>query len=245
MAQEPQHEPGRGQSGQRPVARDERVPGARHDLGRGGQRPDRALELLTEHEVPEALRGPRHRVVERRLHRRAQGEVRIDRDGHDRDRRRAGEDEPPSSPQDARLDEQHVRRDAGREQERERVVAERQPEDDRRREQPGAGAPRRLCLSADAASRRRHSNRSTSRSAARKMWSACASARWPTRHATGRTANATPVRSPSAARRVSWTVATAPRAAAPATRSAERRSARYASLPNGWSTTDASHASSV
>ena len=174
MAEQTEHEPQDGQQGERADTRSRALSHARATIStKRRQGAERALELLAEHEVPEAFRRARHRVVERRVHRRAQRDVGVDDDRHERDRRCAREDEAPAPPQDARLDEEDVDRDPRDEQERERVVAEREAEDDRRRDEPDAGRPAGRPESGtswpDATrSRRRHSMSSTRMSATRK-----------------------------------------------------------------------------
>ena len=93
-----------------------------------------ALELLGEDDVLEALPGVRRAVDEGGLERargRPDRQLEVDGDEGEHQDADARPDQPAAAP-DPRIDRQDVEPDRDREQERQRVVADRQPEDERR-----------------------------------------------------------------------------------------------------------------
>ena len=113
----------------------------RHDVHDRRQPTHGALELLPQHHVPEAPPGLGVGVVERWVHRRAQGQVGVDGYGGQGQDGQAAQDQAPALPQDARCHEQDEGGDARRQEQREGVVAQRQPVDEGRCDQP-APSPR-------------------------------------------------------------------------------------------------------
>ena len=94
-----------------------------------------ALELLGEDDVAEAVPRVRRAVHEVRPERPgAQGQLEIDEDDGPNEQADARQDEPAASP-DPRVDGEHVQPDRDHQQQGQRMVADGQPEDDRRGKQ--------------------------------------------------------------------------------------------------------------
>ncbi len=112
---------------------------------------DRAAELLAEDHVEEPVQGARLRVDERPAERDRERELQVEERGGPEDGDGAPEDHPRAQ-HDPWLHGEHEEPDAGREQDRGRLVAERHPVGDRRGDEPpvrarrgrrGGGPPRR------------------------------------------------------------------------------------------------------
>ncbi len=99
----------------------------------------RSAELLGERDVPEAIPGGGPAVDQRRRQQpAADRQLQEDEDDRDRGRAEAADDEP-RAPEDARLDREDVQRDGRHEEQRQRVIADREPEDHRGEEQASVG----------------------------------------------------------------------------------------------------------